>query len=206
LGGGKGREGGAGETGETPGFGGVAPGVPRDACRLPRAAGTVRHASAARSAAAGFRVGRCGAGMGVCRAERGSPVSLPRSWVRPVPGFTPLSSVMGAAGSVVAFGGGRSGGLGENMEPGRVFRGRGGSGCSPSAFLDWSFLLSVYSCSRAVVFLTLPSLLCEGVRSGTRRRRGASASAQAGGGIGPETRRTVPARAGTVLVRPLCGR
>ena len=41
-------------------------------------------------------------------------------------------------------------------------------------------------------------LLCEGVWSGTRRRRGASASAQAGGGTGPETRRTAPTHAGTV--------
>src|ERR1035438_8232939 len=106
---------------------------------------------------------------------------------------------MCAAGSVVVFGGGRNRGLGENLEPGRVFRGRGGAGCSPSAFPDWSFLLSVYSCSRAVVFLTLPSLLCEGVRSGTRRRRGASASAQAGGGTGPESRRAAPARAGAAL-------
>ena len=67
---------------------------------------------------------------------------------------------------------------------GPFLRGRGGSGFSPSAFPDWSPLLSVYSCSRAVVFLTSASLLFEGVRSGTRRRRGASASAQAGGGPG----------------------
>ena len=42
-----GRKGVRGKPGETPGFGGVAPGFPRDACRLPRAAG----ARAARSAA-----------------------------------------------------------------------------------------------------------------------------------------------------------
>jgi hypothetical protein len=79
------------------------------------------------------------------------------------------------------------------------FRGRGGSGCSPSAFPYWSPLLSVYSFSRDVVFPTSPSLLFEGVRSGTWRRRGASASAQAGGGTEAETQRTAPARAGAVL-------
>ena len=75
----------------------------------------------------------------------------------------------------------------------------GGSGFPPSAFPDWSPLLSVYSCSRAVVFLTSLCLLFEGVRSGTRRRRGASASAQAAGGTETETRRAVPARAGAAL-------
>jgi len=80
-----------------------------------------------------------------------------------------------------------------------VLRGRGGFGFSPSAFPDWSSLLSVYSWSRAVVFLTSPSCLVEGVRSGTRRRRGASASAQAGGETGPETQRTAPERAGAAL-------
>jgi hypothetical protein len=80
-----------------------------------------------------------------------------------------------------------------------ILRGRGGSGFSPSAFPDWSPLLSVYSCSRAVVFPTSLSCLVEGVRSGTWRRRGASASAQAGGGTGPETRRIAPARAGGAL-------
>src|ERR1019366_2473935 len=86
-----------------------------------------------------------------------------------------------------------------------VLRGRGGSGFPPSAFPDWSPLLSVYLCSRAVVFLTSLSLLCEGVRSGTRRRRGASASAQAGGGdragIAAHSART----GGRCAVRALCG-
>jgi hypothetical protein len=142
--------------------------------------------------------GRHGA-VCVGRAERGSLSPLPRSWVRPVPGSTPLSSVMGAAGSSLSLGEAGIGVWGKTWNRAVVLRGRGGSGCSPSAFPDWSPLLSVYSCSRAVVFLTSLSLLCEGVRSGTRRRRGASASAQAGGGTGPETRRTAPARAGAVL-------
>jgi hypothetical protein len=43
-----------------------------------------------------------------------------------------------------------------------VFRGRGGSGFSPSAFPDWSPLLPVYSRSRAVVFPTSPSVLLGG--------------------------------------------
>ena len=80
-----------------------------------------------------------------------------------------------------------------------VFRGRGGSGFSPSAFPECSPLLPVYSRSRAVVFPTSPLLLVGGVTSGTWRRRGASASAQAGGGTETETRRTAPARAGAAL-------
>ena len=63
------------------------------------------------------------------------------------------------------------------------------------------------------MFPTSTTLLFEGLRSGTRRRRGASASAQAAGGTGPETRRTAPAHAGAVLygecavgVRVQCGR
>jgi len=109
------------------------------------------------------------------------------------------SAVISAAGTGAVFGGGRNGGLGENLEPGRGFAGPGGFRVSPSAFPDWSLLLSVYLRSRAVVFLTSPSCLVEGVRSGTRRRRGASASAQAGGETGPGTRRTAPARAGGSL-------
>ena len=113
-----------------------------------------------------------------------------------------LSPVIGAAGPSLFSGGGRRG-LG-NLEPGPWFSGAGGGSGFPSAFPDWSLLLSVYSCSRAVVFLTSPSCLVEGVRSGTRRRRGASALAQAGGGTEPETRRTAPAR-GRCAVRPVCG-
>jgi len=108
------------------------------------------------------------------------------------------------------FSGGGRRGLG-NLEPGPCFSGAGGGSGFTSAFPDWSPLLSVYSCSRAVVFLTSTTLLFEGLRSGTRRRRGASASAQAGGETGPETRRTAPARAGRSLyahcpghVRAMC--
>jgi hypothetical protein len=106
-----------------------------------------------------------------------------------------ISPVMRAAGP---FAGGR--GLG-NLEPGPCFSGGGGGSGFPSAFPDWSSLVSFYSQSRAVVFLTSPSCLVEGVRSGTRRRRGAGASAQAAGGTGPGTRRAAPARAGAVLYR-----
>ena len=63
-----------------------------------------------------------------------------------------------------------------------VLRGRGRFRVPSVRFPDWSSLLSVYSWSRAVVFPTSATLHCEGLRSGTRRRRGASASAQAGGG------------------------
>jgi len=55
------------------------------------------------------------------------------------------------------------------------------------------------------VFLTSPSRLVGGVRSGTRRPRAASAPAQAAGGTETETHRTVPAQAGTVLIRAVCG-
>ena len=111
--------------------------------------------------------------------------AFPRSWVRWGPSLS-----LGEAGMGV---------WGKTWNRAVILRGRGGSGFSPSAFPDWSPLLSVYSCSRAVVFPTSTTLLFEGLRSGTRRRRGASASAQAGGGTGPETRRTVPAHAGAVL-------
>ena len=106
---------------------------------------------------------------------------------------------------------GEAGGVWGTWNRGRGFPGGGGGSGFPSAFPDWSLLLPVYSQSRAVVFLTSPSLLFEGVRSGTRRRRGASASAQAGGGTGPGTRRAAPARTGAALysgcaggVRVLC--
>jgi hypothetical protein len=111
---------------------------------------------------------------------------FPRSLVRPAPSLP--------------FRGGR-GVWGENWDRAVILLGRGGSGFLPSAFPDWSPLLSVYLCSRAVVFLTSTTLLCEGLRSGTRRRRGASASAQAGGETGPETRCT----ASTQTDAALCG-
>ena len=110
-----------------------------------------------------------------------------------------ISTVAGCGGVCRCFGGGRNGGLGENLEPGRDFAGPGGFRVFPSAFPDWSPLLSVYSCSRAVVFPTSTTLLFERLRSGTRRRRAASASAQAAGGTGPGTRRTAPTRAGAAL-------
>ena len=83
---------------------------------------------------------------GAARYQRACAVHFPRSLAR-----------------CVAFvWGGRNGGLGENLEPGRGFRGRGGSGFSPSAFPDWSPLLHVYSRSRAVVFPTSPSCSMRG--------------------------------------------
>ena len=51
------------------------------------------------------------------------------------------------------------------------------------------------------MILTSPSLLVEGVRSGSRRRNAASASALAGGGARPESRCAAPARGD----EPLCG-
>jgi hypothetical protein len=176
-GGRKGPEGGAGETGGNPGLWGGCPGCPP---RCLQASTSGRHRA-------------------VC-AIRGARRIQPRPARTLSAAHRPLSSVMGATGSLVVFWGRQewgSGGITWNRAV--ILRGRGGSGFSHSAFPDWSPLLSVYSCSRAVVFPTSLSCLVEGVRSGTRRRRGASASAQAGGGIGPESRRTAPARAGAVL-------
>src|SRR6516162_4845909 len=107
--------------------------------------------------------------------------------------------------------GGRQEGSG-NLEPGPCFPGAGGGSGFPSAFPDWSSLLPVHSQSRAVVFLTSPSCLVEGVRSGTRRRRGPCPSPQAGGGTGPGMRRAAPVHESAVLygrctvaVWPECG-
>jgi hypothetical protein len=102
----------------------------------------------------------------------------------------------------------RKGVWGEPRNRAVVLRGRGGSRVPPSGF-DFAFpLLPVYSCSTAGVFPTSLSLLCEGVRSGTRRRHGASASAQAGG-VPRRSRGTQRPhqRAGrcAVRVRPLAG-
>ena len=52
------------------------------------------------------------------------------------------------------------------------------------------------------MILTSPTLLVEGVRSGSRKRNAATASPLAGGGAGPESRRTALARA----VARLCSR
>ena len=124
--------------------------------------------------------GRCGAVLVACA------VRFPGHW----------------RGALRLSGGGRNGGVwGKTWNRAVVFRGRGGSGFSPSAFPDWSSLLPVYSWSRACSVPDLALLLYEGVRSGRRRRRGASASAQAGGGTETETQRTAPAHAGAVLVR-----
>ena len=66
-----------------------------------------------------------------------------------------------------------------------VFPGAGGvPGSPPVRFRSGPPCYLFTRSSRAVVFLTSPTCLVEGVRSGTRRRRGASASAQAGGGPG----------------------
>src|SRR5271165_2678504 len=69
---------------------------------------------------------------------------------------------------------------------------------SLSAILDWSPLLQVVR-SGVGVILTSPSLLVEGVRSGSRRRNAATASPLAGGGAEPESRRAAPARGGAAL-------
>jgi hypothetical protein len=111
-------------------------------------------------------------------------------------GSRPSSSVMGAAGPSLFFRG-REEGVWETRNRAVVLRGRGVPG-SPVRFRIGPPLVCLLR-SRAVVFLTSPSCLVEGVRSGTRRRRGASASAQAGGGTGPETRPTAPVRAGAAL-------
>ena len=106
------------------------------------------------------------------------------------------SSATGTPGSV-HFWGGRKGGLGGNLEPGRLGR-SGGPGFPPVIFNHPSpaaFSLTEQSCSVPDLAL----LLFEGARSGTRRRRGANALAQAGGGTETETRRTAPVRTDAAL-------
>jgi hypothetical protein len=113
----------------------------------------------------------------------------------------PFPRSRATAGSVAVFGEAGVGIWGRTWNRAVIFRGRGGR-VLPQCVSGLVSPPAVYSCSSAVVFPTSLSCLVEGVRSGTRRRRGASASAQAGGEIGPGTRRTAPARAGTV--RALC--
>jgi len=133
-------------------------------------------------------------------------------------GALAASVAVRAAGSVApcAFHGHRCGGVrrglgevrrgsGGTSEPGRDFPGPGGFRGSPRDLYHSFLLLPFRSQSRAVVFPTSPSLLVEGVRSGTRRRRGPSTSPLAAGGTGPGRLRTVPAHGRTGLVRSACG-
>jgi hypothetical protein len=119
---------------------------------------------------AGFLARQHGA---VCNEPREArhPGHLPRSCALVL--LAP-STVMSAAGTTVACRGGRKGGLGGNLEPGRVFRGRGGSGFPPSQFRIVPLLQFVRSGVGGI--LTSPSCLVEGVRSGSRRRNAATAS------------------------------
>ena len=137
-------------------------------------------------------------GSQCCRAVREWRSAVSWDFPQPVPSCCALSSVIRVTvpsccalflghwrgGVRRCSWGGRSRGLGENLEPGRDFVGPGGFRVLPQCVSGLAPLLSVYSCSRAVVFPTSTTLLFEGLRSGTRRRRGASASAQAGGGPG----------------------
>ncbi len=112
--------------------------------------------------------------MYVCRAERGALgifrgharwfcLHIPRSCAR----REPLQ--WGEAGR----------GLGEPGTGAVIFRGRGRFRVPP-VITDWSSLLHVVR-SAVGVILTSPSLLVEGVRSGSRRRNAATASSLAGG-------------------------
>ena len=80
--GGRGGKGVRGKPGKPRALGGF-PGSPRDACRFPRAAGR--------------------RGMRVCRAERGALDTLPLVIDAEGTGVDAFSTVIGAAGSVVAF-------------------------------------------------------------------------------------------------------
>jgi len=144
--------------------------------------------------------------VSVCSRRGAVPgcVLVPWSCARPGPSRRALSTVIGAAGSVVVLG--RSGGgLGEPRNRAVIFRGRGGSGVPPGTCTTPSSCCLFRSQSRAVVFPTSPSLLVEGVRSGTRRRRGPPTSPQAAGGTGPGRPRTAPVHARTGLVKLVCG-
>jgi hypothetical protein len=155
--------------------------------------GGMRVGNGARSAPSGRGKGRRGSGKPGKPGSGGFPGSpgtlqFPRPaatarYARPVP-CTFHGHPRGASICL----GRQEWGSGGNLEPGRGFRGRGGSGCSSSAFPYWSPLVSVYSHSRAVVFPASPSCLVEGVRSGTRKRRGASTYVQAAGGPGRKHR------------------
>ena len=107
------------------------------------------------------------------------------------------STVMSTAGTRTLFGEAGRGAWGETSNRAVIFRGRGGSGFPPSNFKLYPLLQFVRS--AVGVILTSPSLLVEGVRSGSRRRNAATASVLAGGGIGPKSRRLAPAWASTTL-------
>ena len=96
-------------------------------------------------------------------------------------GLLAHSTVIRAAGST-ALGGGRRG-FGGTWNRGRDFPGGGGGSGFPQVIPDWSLLLHLVR-SGVGVILTSPSLLVEGVRSGSRRRNAATASALAGGESG----------------------
>src|SRR5690349_4316347 len=116
--------------------------VPPVACRLPCTAGAARYRGAC-----WFR--------GRARGRVRRAVRFPQSSARRGPSWS---------------WGGQEGVWG-NLGTGRCFAGAGGFGAPPGTCTTFLLLLS-RSQSRAVVFPTSPSLLVEGVRSGTRRRRG----------------------------------
>jgi hypothetical protein len=116
------------------------------------------------------------------------------------PGHLPRSCVLvllanfhghGVRRAPRCFRGGRKGGLGGNLEPGRDFPGPGGFRVSPQSNSEL-FPLLLFVRSGVGGILTSPSCLVEGVRSGSRRRNAATASAQAGGGAEPKSRRAAP--------------
>ena len=143
-------------------------GCRRAACRLLRTAGTARSSRRPRAA----RRSRTVTGAVLCkrgRAEHGGfhrhpawacmrlpcgvrrPVHFPRSCVRREP---------------ACLWGRQERGMGRNMEPGRVFEGPGGFRVSPSDYRISHPLLQFVR-SGVGVILTSPSLLVEGVRSGS---------------------------------------
>jgi Domain of unknown function (DUF397) len=114
------------------------------------------------------------------------------------------SSIIGAARTRSCFWGGRKGVWGETWNR-AAWGARGGSGFPPSDFQSpFPCCLLLTEQSWSVPDLAL--LLFEGVRSGTRRRRGPGTSPQAARGTGQGTRRTVPAPTGTVLYGRWAGR
>jgi hypothetical protein len=79
-----------------------------------------------------------------------------------------------------------------------VFSGAGGVPGFPPVISNNIPLLQLVR-SGVGVILTSPSLLVEGVRSGSRRRNAATPSVLARGGAGPESRHTAPSHAGAAL-------
>lgn len=156
--------------------------------RISALAGAVR-CRGADGLAAGFRRCRGRRGMRVDRGARSAPSGgegregvrgnrgnglwgfpgFPRCLQFPCPGGSarysrpvPCAFPVHLRGRICRCFRGEAGGVWGTWNRGRVFPGGGGGSGFPSAFPDWSSLLSVYSQSRDAVFPTSPSCSLRG--------------------------------------------